>query len=54
MSRYGSGYSDDFKKNKIFWAGMSNANNFLYSSSEIYINDFASHNHPSSNLDPES
>ncbi|WP_066408678.1 Eco57I restriction-modification methylase domain-containing protein [Aliarcobacter skirrowii] len=39
MSRYGSGYSDDFKKNKIFWAGMSNANNFLYSSSEIYIND---------------
>lgn len=32
-------YLNEFYKEKILWAGMSNSNNFLYSLDEIYIND---------------
>lgn len=32
-------YLEEFKKEKIFWAGMSNENNFLFTSEEIFIND---------------
>ncbi|MCT7515478.1 BREX-1 system adenine-specific DNA-methyltransferase PglX [Aliarcobacter cryaerophilus] len=32
-------YLEEFKKEKIFWAGMSSENNFLFTSNELFIND---------------